>query len=237
MIDFDFSILTQNAGALAQGLAVTLLISLASVPIGLLAGLGLAIIRLRGAPWQRTIAVGYLELVRNVPFVIQAFLLYFALPFVGIRLDPLTAGTLALAAYAAAYFSEIVRGAIASIPAGQSEAALILGLSNAQMLRRVILPQIWILILPSSTSLTITLVKETAILSAITVPELSFVAQNVIGRTFSPVEIFSAIAVAYWGLTVMLSAAAMAVERRLKRHSPSNPPAQQFQPLTQEYSR
>lgn len=235
MTGFDFSVVTQNIGSLAQGFAMTLLIMLAAAPVGFLAGFGLALVRLHGPPWQQNVAVAYLEFIRNVPFVILAFLLYFALPFAGLRLEPMTAGILALTAYAAAYFSEIVRGAIVSIPESQFEAGLVLGLSNAQLLRKIILPQIWVQILPSSTNLTITLIKETAVLSVITVPELSFVAQNVIGRTFSPVEVFTAIAAAYWALAIAVSAAASALERRLAGGRASTVPAHAIH-SPQEYS-
>ncbi len=101
---------------------------------------------------------------RNVPFLIQIFLLFFALPSIGIRLDALQAGTIALASYAAAYFSEIVRGAISTIPAGQTEAARALGVPTVTIFGRVLLPQVSGYIVPAGSALTITLIKESALL-------------------------------------------------------------------------
>ena len=110
------------------------------------------------------------------------------------------------------------RGAIQSIPSGQTEAGYALGLRYPLILRKVLLPQVAGYILPAAANLTITLIKESAILSAITVPELTYMAQDIIGRTFAPVEIFTAIALLYWALTVLVAAAARGLERRLTPH-------------------
>jgi His/Glu/Gln/Arg/opine family amino acid ABC transporter permease subunit len=237
-VNFDSAVLSSNCRYFAQGLAETLLICAAALPVGYAAGAGLAVMGLRGNRALRGLARAFVELIRNVPFLIQVYILFFALPSFGIRLDPVTAGIIALASYTAAYFSEIVRGALATIPAGQSEAARALGLTFGQTLWRVLFPQILGYILPAGGNLAITLIKESAVLSAIAVRELTYMSQDVIGRTFAPVEVFTLLALLYWALTAMLAAITAALERRLrrsevaaapKRKSDLNPPKPQME--------
>lgn len=228
---FDISVLINNWHYFALGLAKTILICTVSLPIGFALGSLLALIRLRGGPLLNGVALAYIELIRNVPFLVQVFLLYFALPFAGIRLSPMTAGVIALSSYAAAYFSEIVRGGIFSIPAGQAEAARALGLPYGLTFWKVLFPQVVGYVLPAATNLTITLIKESAALSIITVGELTYMSQDVIGRTFAPVEVFTLIALVYWGLTATLAAAATWLEKYLQPHRElSRGPASQNQP-------
>lgn len=215
---FDVGLVLESAPALARGLAGTIGICLVSLPAGFLAGILLALLRIRGGVIASTLVAAYVELFRNIPFLIQVFLLFFVLPAFGPRLSPLTAAFLALSAYASAYSSEIFRAALLSIPKGQTEAGYALGLRYPVILRKILLPQALGFILPTSTNLAITLVKESAVLSTITVPELTYAAQNIVGRTFSPVEIFTAIALIYWALTASLSALTRILEVRLQPH-------------------
>jgi His/Glu/Gln/Arg/opine family amino acid ABC transporter permease subunit len=216
-MSFDFTVLTANWSYFARGLAETAMICAVALPVGFVAGLGIAQLRLRGRKLN-CIVRACVEVIRNVPFLIQVFLLFFALPFLGIRLEAATAGVIALAAYAAAYFSQIVRGALATIPAGQSEAAHALGLTSSQTFWRVLLPQLSGYILPAGGNLAIALVKESAVLSVITVRELTYMSQDVVGRTFAPVEVFTLLAVLYWALTAALSGVTARLESRLAPH-------------------
>lgn len=215
-MSFDFSILIDNWHYFALGLAKTVLICAISLPLGFALGSFIALIRLRAGPVLNGIAIAYIELIRNIPFLVQVFLLFFALPFAGIRLSPMTAGVIALSSYAAAYFSEIVRGGILSISTGQSEAARALGLSYGLTFWKVLLPQVVGYVLPAATNLTITLIKESAALSIITVGELTYMSQDVIGRTFAPVEVFTLIALVYWGLNALLAQVAAWLEKYLQ---------------------
>ena len=215
-MSFDLSILTDNWQYFALGLAKTVLICAISLPLGFALGSLIALIRLRAGPILNTIALTYIELIRNIPFLVQVFLLFFALPFAGIRLSPMTAGIIALSSYAAAYVSEIVRGGILSIPPGQGEAARALGLSSGQTFWKVLFPQVIGYVLPAATNLTITLIKESAALSIITVGELTYMSQDVIGRTFAPVEVFTLIALIYWGLNSLLAQFAAWLEKVLQ---------------------
>ncbi|WP_192255825.1 amino acid ABC transporter permease [Mesorhizobium caraganae] len=204
-MQFDVAVILDNWQPLAVGFARTIGICTVSLPIGFILGVALALLRLHGGLVFATVAAAYVELLRNIPFLTQVFLLYFVLPEFGLRLSPLVVGFIALSAYASAYAAEIVRGAILSVPAGQTEAGYALGLGYATILRRILLPQVLGYILPTSTNLAIGLIKESAVLSVITVPELTYEAQDIIGRTFSPVEIFTIIALLYWGLTALVS--------------------------------
>jgi polar amino acid transport system permease protein len=215
-MSFDINVILDNWHYFALGLGKTILICLISLPIGFALGALLALVRLRGGRLLNSVALGYIELIRNIPFLVQVFLLFFALPFAGIRLSPMTAGIIALASYAAAYFSEIVRGGIVSIAKGQGEAARALGLTYAQTFWKVLFPQIVGYVMPASTNLTITLIKESAALSIITVGELTYMAQDVIGRTYAPAEVFALLALLYWGLTAFLAALATRLETYLQ---------------------
>ena len=212
---FDLHVLASNWQSFALGLGGTLLICALALPVGFATGICLAVAASRYGRVIRGTIRAYVEVIRNVPFLVQVFLLYFALPAVGIKLDPPTAGIIALIMYAAAYFAEIVRGAIEAIPAGQTEAAAALGLTFQQSFQWVLLPQSLGYLLPAGTNLAITLVKESAILSVITVRELTFMSQDVIGRTFAPAEVFTLLALLYWLLTKLLTMATGRLERML----------------------
>jgi polar amino acid transport system permease protein len=213
---FDLQVLASNWPSFARGLGGTVLICAVALPVGFALGLFLAFAASR---FGRVIAAtvrAYVEVIRNIPFLVQIFILYFALPGVGIKLDPTTAGSLALILYAAAYSSEIVRGALGTIPVGQAEAAAALGLTYQQSFRWVLLPQTLGYLLPAGSNLAITLVKESALLSVITVRELTFAAQDVIGRTFAPVEVFTLLALLYWVLTQLLTLTIRRLEQALQ---------------------
>jgi His/Glu/Gln/Arg/opine family amino acid ABC transporter permease subunit len=215
-MSFDPQVIADNWALLARGLALTLLISAIAIPVGFLVGVVIALLRLRGGRALRGCALVYLEINRNIPFLIQVFLLYFGLPFFGLKVDALTVGIVALAAYAGAYFSEAVRGAVLTIPVGQSEAALALGLHYALAFRKVIFPQMIGYLIPASANLTITLIKESAALSIITVAELTYMAQYVLATTFAPVETFVALAAIYWVVTSSLARLFTVAEHRLQ---------------------
>lgn len=217
-MNFDVNIILDNWPVLAKGFGNTILICSASLPLGFLLGGLLAFARLRAGRAAAIAVSAYVELMRNIPFLIQVFLLYYVLPMFGVRLSATTVAIVALSAYASGYFAEILRGAIQSIPRGQTEAGFALGLRYGVIFRKILVPQVLGYILPASTNMTITMVKESAILSAITVPELTYMAQNIIGRTFSPVEVFTVIALVYWALTAAIAAVSRKMEHRLQPH-------------------
>lgn len=156
------------------------------------------------------------ELVRNIPFLIQAMLLFAIFGVLRIRLDPMLVGTLAVAVYTSAYMAEIVRGAMHSIPPGQRDAAASIGLPGLQRFRLVVLPQLVPFALPASVNLLATVAKESAFLSAVSVAELTYAGQVVIAQTFRVFEVWAIIGVLYLLLVLSVLTAAQRLERRLR---------------------
>ncbi|SRR6266702_1538134 len=195
-----------------QGFMVTMAIAALAFVGGLAIGVIVALLRLSRIALASWIGAAYVEIFRNVPFLIEVFFLYYVLPFYGVRLPALTVGVIALAAYVGAYYAEIIRGAIQSIPAGQVEAARAVGMSRRAALRHIVVPQMFGVLLPPLTSQTLSMVKETAILSTITVKEGTMAALVVQGITFRPFEAFMMVGLLYWGFTAVLSVAAGRLE-------------------------
>jgi polar amino acid transport system permease protein len=210
---FDVSVISNGAPALLHGLLNTVLFCAGGTALGLVVGLAVALIRLSG-PWPlRWIAIGYVEVVRDTPFLIQAFLLFFGLAYFGIGMSASTAGLVVLTLYGGANFSESIRAAILSVPKGQMDAARALGLSYFVAMLKVVFPQTWGFLLPSLTNQVVGLIKESAALSVITVPELALAAQVIVGDTFSPVETYVAVTTLYWLLITALTAGFRCLER------------------------
>ena len=197
-VEFDYLAIWNNRSLLAEGLATTLYISFLAVPISIVFGAGIVLMRISSHVVLRSIAISYVEIIRNTPFLIQIFMVFYALPFAGIRLSGLPTGILCLSIYGAAYFSEIFRGGIESVPKGQFDACRALGLPYGFYMRRLIVPQIYKYIIPPGTNIALIMIKESSLLSMITVTELTYAAHDINGRTFSPVETFVVIALLYW---------------------------------------
>lgn len=209
--------LNDSLVAAAQGLPMTLALWLGGVAIGIVAGFLIGAVRFF-APLALTWPLAALvEAVRGTPFLVQCFLLYFGGPFIGIDLSPVVAGLVALSAYGAAYFSEVFRAGFMAVPKGQLEAARMLGLSRPQTVLRIMLPVMALAVLPSLVNLAVILIKETAVLSIITVPELTFRVQGVGSATFAFAETTLVLALVYWALTEATSWAARGLERRIER--------------------
>ncbi|WP_347268592.1 amino acid ABC transporter permease [Paracoccus sp. (in: a-proteobacteria)] len=217
-MSFDISVIIQGLPLLAKGLGYTLLICGIALPVGFVIGTLCALARLSGRRWLKSLVMIYVEIIRNTPFLIQIYLIFFVLPQMGIRLEGVVVGIITLAIYCGAYFAENVRGAIQTIPRGQTEAAEALGISYWTTQRRVIFPQMLSYLIPTTSNLTLTLIKESAVLSVITVPELTYQAQVIIGRTFAPVEGFTAIALIYWGLNSLVAFGLRRWERHASRY-------------------
>lgn len=203
--------------ATARGLPVTLAIWLAAVVAGMALGFLVGALRFfapRLVSWPLAALV---ETVRGVPFLVQCFLLYFGGPFVGIDLSPVMAGFVALSVYGAAYFSEVFRAGFNAVPPGQLEAARLLGLSRPATVWRIMVPVMALGVLPALANLAVILIKETAVLSIITVPELTFRVQGVGTSTFAFAETTLVLALVYWGLVEATAMLARATERRIER--------------------
>lgn len=180
---------------------LTVFTILISWVFGLFAGLGKASkYRLLNGPCRF-----YIWFIRGTPTLIQVYVIYFGLPQFGIQLSPFTAGVLALGVNSGAYVAEIFRSGLSAIPRGQMESARALGMTYVQAMRRIILPQVIRIILPAITNEGITMLKNTSLLSTITVLELTLQTQVVIARTFRPFEFYIVASILYLIMTTVLS--------------------------------
>lgn len=204
---FDVSILQQYGPLFLHGFLLTVFISLIAPPLALAAGALFATLRLSRSKLLAYPAMTVSEIVRDLPFIVFLFLVFYLPPAFGLRLPALTIGIAALAVYGGAYFSEIIRGAVGSVPAGQMEAARSTGMSRRQAFQHIIVPQMMSYFIPPATSQAISVIKESAVLSTITVAELTMAGQVVQGYTYSPIEVFALISVLYWILCTLFSRA------------------------------
>ncbi|BEP46360.1 amino acid ABC transporter permease [Variovorax paradoxus] len=217
---WDFSAVLQHWPVLLKGVGVTAGLWAVAFPsamaIGLLIALGArSKSRLVGAATR-----GYMELFRNIPILIQLVWFFYAFPILtGWQLTPYAAALLALSLNASAYCSEIFRGGIASLPAGQWEGARALGMRRVQVLRRVVLPQVLKRMLPAFTNRGIELAKNTSIASVIAVHELMYQGRALSAAYYRPLEILTAVAVVYFVLIYPGAYAASRLEKRLALRS------------------
>ena len=191
-MDFDFSVITDHARFLASGVGVTLALAALSGFTSLAAGLVLALLRLYGPRASRPVIVFYIDSMRAIPVLVVLVWTFFALPIVtGLTMPPFTAALIGLTVHLAPYAAEIVRAGIESVRPGQTRAAVALGMSRAQAVRRIILPQAIVRTLPAFGSLLSVTIKDTAIASVIAVPELMRQSETVAGQSFQPIEVYS----------------------------------------------
>jgi polar amino acid transport system permease protein len=212
---FDPSILDGYWPILLDGAWLTIRLSAAAFVMGYAVGIVVALVGLAPAWPVRLLAAAYIEVLRSVPFIIILFVVYYGLPFSGIRLPATLVGTVALALFVSAYYAEIVRAAILALPRGQYESARVIGMSPARAMRHVVAPQILRSLVPPSTNMTLTMMKESAVLSSITVPELTYQSLVVQGNTFAPFEVFAAVTGIYWLIAIAAAALSRSLERRV----------------------
>ncbi|WP_269505832.1 amino acid ABC transporter permease [Burkholderia sp. IMCC1007] len=200
---------------MVKGALFTLKFAVASMALGLVVGLVVAIMRIGSNRLASSLAQGYVSLMRGTPLLVQMFVVYYGLPDLGITLDPTTAGIFTLTLNAGAYLSESMRGAILGIGRGQWAAAHSLGLTHVQTLRYIVCPQALRLAVPSLGNTLISLIKDTSLVSVITVTELLRSTQEVIAATFQPLPLYLAAAAIYWVLSTLLTRLQGRVETRL----------------------
>ncbi|ENQ9245596.1 amino acid ABC transporter permease [Pseudomonas aeruginosa] len=200
---------------LLQGAMYTVLFAAVSMVLGLILGFSVAVVRVTKVPVVSQIAAVYVSAFRGTPLLVQIFVLYYGLPSVGIEFTPVTAGILALTLNVAAYLSESMRGAILGIDKGQWEAGLSVGLTRGQTLWNIITPQALRLAVPSLSNSLISLIKDTSLISVITVTELMLATKEVIAETFQPLPLYLAAAGIYWLLSALFERVQKALENRL----------------------
>ena len=200
----DFGWLTDALGLIANGAAMTMfLIAVSAVAGTVLSILGAAGRRSRTMLLRRAIGA-YVELIRNTPFLVQLFFIFFGLPSLGIRLDPVVAAILAMTLNMTAYTTEIVGAGLDAVPKGQREAALALGLRPRIVFIKVVLPQALRVIFPALTSQIVIMMLESAVVSQIAVRELTYEADMLQARTFRAFETYFIITLVYLALSIGL---------------------------------
>ncbi|UWF66381.1 MULTISPECIES: amino acid ABC transporter permease [unclassified Brucella] len=204
-MNFDFSVIFDNWTLFARGTWLTIVIAIVAIATGFLISIPIALMALSHRRPLRWISTAYVEWFRNIPFIVVLYLFFYGLPFMGVRLPESIVGTIALAFFASSYFAEIIRGAILAVPTGQMEAARAIGMSYFQGLYEIVAPQTVRLLLPPSTNTSISMVKETSVLSTITVAELTYQGLVIQGETFAPFEIFLTTAAIYWAITAIFA--------------------------------
>lgn len=214
-MSFNYNAIWDNRDILIEGLMNTLLISVFAIPVGILVGVFICLFRISKSRLMRWPAMVYIELMRNIPLLILIFMVFYALPFYGLRISGLTTGLICLSAYGGAYFAEVFRGGVEAVSKGQFDAAKALGLKYGFYMRRVIFPQLYQYVFPPGTNIALTMIKESSLLSMITVAELTYAASDINGRTFTPVETFATIALIYWGISILFLKVTSMVQGRV----------------------
>jgi polar amino acid transport system permease protein len=213
----DFSPVWAGWEALATGAATTVEVTACSLVLGCVLGLLVGIGRL--APQRRVvygICTAYLTFIRGTPLLVQLFILFFGLPQFGILLPAFACGVLGLGVYSGAYVSEIVRGSIQSVDRGQMEAARSLGMPYRMSMRKVILPQAFVRMIPPLGNEFIALIKNSALVSLLTINDLMHEGEKIISVSYRSLEVYIAIAFIYLILTSATSLVLRKTEKTLR---------------------
>lgn len=210
----DWELVRYYAPLFVTAARVTLDISLGGVACALLIGLVVAVVRLWRLPVLDAIASAYVEVSRNTPSLVQLFFLYFGLPKLGVLLSQETCAILCLAFLGGGYMAEAFRAALEAVPLVQHESAQVLGLTRAQALRHVILPQAMAQATPALVANAVFLVKESSVVSGIALADLMYVAKDIIGQSYDTAEALFLLVVAYAVILVPLSALGSVIEGR-----------------------
>ncbi|CAG9220741.1 amino acid ABC transporter, permease protein [Paraburkholderia sabiae] len=201
---FDFSSFDMYAGMLVRGVGVTLGLTAVSTVLGGLVGIAGAVVAASGPKWARWLTASYVEVIRNTPFLVQLFFVFFGLPSLGIHIDEIQAAILAMTVNLGAYAIEIVRAGIDSIPRGQVQAAQALGLQGRQVFRHVVLPQAIANVFPALLSQVLIVMLGSAVVSQISVPDLTYAANYIQSRNFRSFEAYVIITATYLVLSIVL---------------------------------
>lgn len=202
--------------ALLRGLWVTIQITVGAAVLAIPLALGAGLARMSSKPWVSWPAAVYVEVFRGTSALIQLFWFYFVLPLFGLQLPAMVVGIVVLAANAGAYGAEVVRGAVAGVASGQREAAVALNMTRRQIMRRIVLPQAVPAMLPPAGNIMIELLKNTALVSLITITDLTFRGQLLRSDTLRTTDIFILVLLLYFAVALMITAGVRLLERRFK---------------------
>jgi polar amino acid transport system permease protein len=203
-MEFDFGAVLVDWRLLAKGVAWTIGLTAIATVIGMAVGVACAWARANGPLWLRWVAGSYVELIRNTPFIVQLFFIFFGLPAAGVKLTPETASIIAMVMNLGAYSTEIIRAGIEATPKGQIEAAVSLALNKVQVFTRVVLPPALKKVWPAMVSQIIIVMLGSAVCGQISTEELSYAANLIQSRNFRAFEAFIIATLIYLALAVAL---------------------------------
>lgn len=215
--NFQFGVVWDNAPGFVRGIETTLLLSVSSYAGAAALGLVAALCRLSRVRPLSMIAGGYIEFLRNTPLVVQLVWIYYCAPIIlGVNLARIPSAILGLSIGESPNIAEIIRAGIQAIPSGQIEAAQACGFSTARTLRHIVLPQALRLMIPPLMNTYVSLLKATALVAIIAVPDLMFTAQRMAADTFRPIELLTAAALLYFVITYPVVILVRSLERRYR---------------------
>jgi polar amino acid transport system permease protein len=198
-MNFNWSVVTRNAGALWQGTELTILLALTTMAIAIPGGILLALMRLSSVRVLSTTSVCFVEFFRNLPLILVIYTAYYILPVTtGLSFSPIATAIVALSLNVSAYNGETFRAGIASIRRGQTEAAYALGMTRWQTTRDIVLPQAVRRVLPILASTWVSLFKDTSLVSVISVGELAYTSMRIRAQSYRVLEMLTAMAAIYW---------------------------------------
>lgn len=216
---FQFRDVFAQQDAIVDGLVLTMQLSVGTIFLGFVIGILVAAVLVYAKPGAQRMARVYVEVIRNTPFIVQLFLIFFGLPSLGLKLDVITASVIALTINLGAYTAEIVRAGFESIPKSQIEAGISLGLSGPQVFRHVILLPALKNVYPSLTSQFVLIMLATSVVSQISAAELFHAGSIIQSRTFRDFEVYTVIAILYLCLSLLMRVGFSACYRIFFRRS------------------
>jgi polar amino acid transport system permease protein len=213
--ELQFADLGEYLGMFASGAATTLGLTAVSTALGIGVGVAGAAASDSRHTWLRSLVRGYVEAIRNTPFIVQLFFVFFGLPALGVHLGEFTAAILAMTLNLGAYSVEIIRAGIAAVPKGHHEAAASLAMTRGQTFRHVILPQALAKVFPALSSQIVITMLGSAVVSQISVPDLTYAASYIQSRNFRAFETYFLITASYLVMAIVLRALLNAAGKRL----------------------
>lgn len=195
---FNIHNATSALGALSLGLLMTVFLTIICGATSLVAGVFVALAKMSKRRWLRIITGSYVTIIRSTPLLVQLIFIYYALPFAGIRLNPLSAAYIGLSLNVTAYLSEVYRGGIEAVPKGQRDAAAALGMRSSVAMRRVIFPQALRTLIPTLGNYIVSLFKDTSLASVVTIQELMFKGQIIAAGNYDYMTIYAMVFIFYF---------------------------------------
>jgi His/Glu/Gln/Arg/opine family amino acid ABC transporter permease subunit len=217
---FDLAVTQEYFGVLMRGLGVTIVLAFAVLALSLILAIPVAIARMSRNPLIRIPIDAYVELMRTTPLILQLIYIYYVLPGFGVKLDPISAGIIGLTLHYTAYIGEVYRSGIAAVPQGQRWAAAALGMTPLIAFWKIVMPQALRIVTPALGNHFITIFKDTALMSVMTVQELMFTGEIISARTYQYFPIYTLVLLIYFAIGYPSAIFVRYLERVMARGHP-----------------